>query len=109
MVNRTVLTSLSSALPEILFVAALAAAFLTIAQYLDTTEQLAIRQTDSVYLTRLDQQEQQQYRDYRNHRVYPDPAERWVLEERELQELRQWIKAHDLVIEAALAHDAAGD
>ena len=77
------------------------------AQYLDATEQIDIRAIDILYLTRLDLPQQGQYQEYRHHLVYPDPAARWVGEEQELKELKQWIKRHDLIIQAALAGQGA--
>ena len=75
----------ASAIPVLLFTIALFTASFAVAQYLDATEQTDIRQTDTLYLTRLDLNQQGQYREYRHHRVYPDPAARWVGEERELR------------------------
>lgn len=107
MPDRHFPTSVASAITSLLFAVAVAAASLSVTRYLDGREQSDIRETDRVYLTRLYVDERGQYRDYRDHRVYPDPAARWVLEERELLELKQWIKQHDLVIQTALSQESA--
>jgi hypothetical protein len=107
MVVEKPLTPVGSALPILLFTIALLTASLAVAQYLDATEQIAIREIDTLYLTRLDLHQQGQYQEYRHHRVYPDPAARWVGEERELRELKQWIKQHDIAIQAALSREGA--
>jgi hypothetical protein len=107
MVDRNLVAPLASAIPPLLFTMALVAASFGVARYLDTTEQIAMREIDTLYLTRLDLNQQGQYQEYRHHRVYPDPAARWVGEERELRELKQWIKQHDIAIQAALSREGA--
>ncbi len=109
MLDRNLVTPVASALPSLLVTIAVVAASLAVSRYLDATEQIDIRQTDTVYLTRLDSDQQRQYLDYRDHRVYPDPAARWVGEERELRELKQWIKQHDIAIQAALSRESASE
>lgn len=101
--DEILLTRIASAVPIVLFAMALFIASFAVIRYLDATEQTDISQTDRFYLTRLNVELQEPYRAYRHHRVYPEPAARWVLEERELMELQQWIKQHDLVVQAALA------
>jgi hypothetical protein len=109
MLDKILLTRVASAIPILLFTIALLTASFAVIRYLDATEQADIRQTDRFYLTRLDVSQQGQYRGYRHHHVYPDPAARWVLEERELKELQQWIKQHDLVINAALSREHSSE
>lgn len=109
MVVEKLLTPVGSAMPVLLFTIALLTASLAVAQYLDATEQIDIRAIDTLYLTRLDLNQQGQYQEYRHHRVYPDPAARWVGNERELRELKQWIKQHDLIIQAALSRESASE
>lgn len=109
MLDRNLVTPVAPALPTLLLTIAVVAASLAVSRYLDATEQIDIHQTDTVYLARLDADQQRQYQDYRDHRVYPDPAARWVVEERELIELQQWIQQHDLVIQAALSREGASE
>ena len=107
--DEILLTRIASAVPIVLFAMALFIASFAVTRYLDATEQTDIRQTDRFYLTRLNAELQEPYRAYRHHRVYPEPAARWVLEERELMELQQWIKQHDLIVQAALAGESGGE
>ena len=81
--DKKLIIPLASVIPTALFAISVAAASLAVSGYLDAREQLDIGQTDMVYLMRLHVDEQWHYRVYRDHRVYPDPAARWVLEERE--------------------------
>lgn len=105
MADKHLVTPAVSALPLLAFATALLVASISVGKYLDATEQLDIRTIDSMYLRRLDLQQRGQYQEYRQHRVFPDPAARWVGSERELKELKQWIKQHDQVIQAALSHE----
>jgi hypothetical protein len=107
--DEILLTRIASAVPIVLFAIALCVASFAVIRYLDATEETDIRQTDRFYLTRLNVELREPYRAYRHHRVYPEPAARWVLEERELMELQQWIKRHDLVIQAALSRESASE
>jgi hypothetical protein len=107
--DEILLTRIASAVPIVLFAVALCLASFAVIRYLDATEETDIRQTDRLYLTRLTVELQEPYRAYRHHRVYPEPAARWVLEERELMELQQWIKRHDLVVQAALAGESGNE
>jgi hypothetical protein len=109
MADRNLGTPVASAMPSLLFAMALLTASLGVSRYLDAAEQLDIHETDAVYLARLDADQQRQYQDYRDHRVYPDPAARWVGNERELRELKQWIKQHDLIIQVALSRESQGE
>lgn len=109
MLDKVLVHPIASTLPTVIFTVALLAACLGIGRYLDAREQLDIRATDRLYLTRLDRTQQGQYQDYRDHRVYPDPAARWVGSEREMKELKQWIKQRDIVIQAALSHQGSDD
>ena len=104
MKDKHLVAPATSAIPLVVFAMALLVASISVGRYLDATEQLDIRTIDSLYLTRLDLHQRWQYQEYRQHRVYPDPAARWVGNERELKELKQWIKQHDLMIQAALSH-----
>ena len=107
MVDRHLITHIASAFPVWLFAIGLVAAAFGAARYLDVTDQIDIHEIDALYLTRLDSNQRGQYQAYRHHRVYPDHAARWVGEEQELNELKQWIKQHDLVIQAALSDQGA--
>ena len=109
MADKRLVPPVIAAVPLIVFALSLLAASISVGKYLDATEQLDIRTIDNMYLTHLDLYQQGQYQEYRQHRVYPDPAARWVGSERELKELRQWIKQHDMVIQAALSHEGPGN
>ncbi len=109
MLDGILLTRIASAVPIVLFAMALFIASFAAIRYLDATEQTDIRQTDRFYLTRLNVEMQAPYRAYRHHQVFPESAARWVLEERELVELQQSIKQHDLIIQAALAGEIGSE
>ncbi len=94
-------------IPRLFLCVALLAAIVAGNRYLDAIEQLDLRETDTLYLARLDFDQQRQYRDYRDHRVSPDAAARWVREERERRELNQSILQQELVIQAAVSRERA--
>ena len=71
-------------------------------RYLDAIEQVDTRQTDLSNLARLDADQQRQYREYPDHQVAPGTAAQWVQEDREMTELKQSIRKHEIAMQYAL-------
>ena len=94
-------------LPRLILCVALLSAIVAGNRYLDAIEQVDLRETDTLYLARLDFDQQRQYRDYRDHYVSPDAAARWVREQGELRELKQSIMEQELVIQASVSRERA--
>ena len=109
MVDRNLVTPVTASIPVLLFTIALIVSSFAVARYLDAMEEIDVHAIDAMYLTPLDLYQRGQYQEYRHHRVYPDPAARWVKSEQELRELKQWIKQHDMAIQVALSHANSGE